>query len=217
MTLAHRSTTLSSHWPTAGRRRFRREFGRAVACALMLGALTAPAAARTASSIDSYAGLVPLSDDELRAKRGGIIINGVDFDFGAVVHVLVNNELVAETHLLMNADGTMSRTITIHNTALATEFTNLSQLEGSGIQIGGPNGSIGVIISDSNGVSIALNNINAGKIFGLLANNAIDRGISQTIDATLTINNFSQINAGLLGDIAAGQAMSAGAPDLMLP
>jgi hypothetical protein len=221
MTLAHRSTKLVSRRHAAGRA-FCRGLGHAVAgvlipCALMLGALAAPAAARTASSVDSYAGLAPISQDELRAMRGGIIINGVDFDFGAIVHVLVSNELVAETHLTLNPDGTMSRTLTIHNSALAAELIDPSQLEGSGIQINGPNGSVGVIISDANGVSIALNNINAGKIFGLVANNAIGRHVTQTIDATLTINNFSQINAGLLGDIAAGRAMSAGAPDLMLP
>lgn len=216
MTRAHRSTRLISRRRPAGRGQ-RRILGCAVACALMVGALAAPAAARTASSIDSYAGLAPISQGELRAMRGGIIVNGVDFDFGAVVHVLVSNELVAETHLTLNPDGTMSKSLTIHNSALAAELINMSQLEGSGIQISGPNGSVGVIISDANGVSIALNNINAGKVFGLLANNAIGRNITQTIDATLTINNFSQINAGLLGDLAAGRAMGAGAPDLMLP
>lgn len=212
MTLAHRSTELTSR-----RRAARRGLDQAIACALVFGVLAAPAAARTAASIDSYAGLNPIGQDELRAMRGGIIINGVDFDFGAIVRVLVSNELVAETHLTLNPDGTMSRTLTIHNSALAAELLNPSQLEGSGIQINGPNGSVGVVISDANGVSLALNNINAGKIFGLVANNAIGRSVTQSIDATLVINNFSQINAGLLGDIAAGHAMSASAPDLMLP
>lgn len=211
MTLVHRSTHASSPRAVVG------GLGRVTLVGMLLGALALPAAARTTPIVDGFAGLVPISDDELRGKRGGIIVNGVDFDFGAVVHILVSNELVAETHITLNGDGTMSRMTTIHNSALAAEFTNLSQLEDSGIQISGPNGSIGVIISDSNGISIALNNINAGKVFGLLANNAIGRDISQTIDATLTINNFSQINAGLLGDIAAGRAMNAGAPDLMLP
>lgn len=211
MTLVHRSTHATfSRTVVAG-------LGRVTLAGVLLGALALPATARTTPIVDSFAGLVPVSNDELRSKRGGIIVNGVDFDFGAIVHILVSNELVAETHIMLNGDGTMSRTITIHNTALAAEFTNLSQLEGSGIQISGPNGSIGVIISDSNGFSIALNNVNAGKIFGLLANNAIGRDITQSIDATLTINNFSQINAGLLSDIAAGRAMNAGAPDLMLP
>jgi len=215
MTLTHRSTKAPIRNAAAGN--VLRALGRATLAGVLLGAIALPAMARTVPGTDSFAGLVPISDDELRSKRGGIIVNGVDLDFGAVVHILVSNELVAETHIMLNGDGTMSRTTTIHNSALAAEFTNLSQLEGSGIQISGPNGSIGVIISDSNGFSVALNHVDAGKIFGLLANNAVGRDITQSISATLTINNFSQINAGLLSDIAAGKAMNAGAPDLMLP
>jgi hypothetical protein len=215
MTLEHRSTSLISVQSTGERWRLLSWLGRSVACALVLGVLPAPA---HAASIDSYAGLAPITDDELRAKRGGIMIAGVDFDFGAIIRIMVSNELVAETHLTLNPNGTMSRTVTIHNADLASEFTNLSQLQGSGIQVnGGTNNAIGVVISDSNGVSLALNNINGGQISGLLANTAPGRHITQTIDANLTINNFSQINASLLGNIAAGRAMNVSAPDLMLP
>jgi hypothetical protein len=216
MTLVYRSSQPSSRFAGAARR-ICAGLGRAALAGLLLGALALPAAARTAPGTGGFAGLVPLSDDELRAKRGGFMINGVDIDFGAVVQVLVNNTVVAETHLMLNSDGTMSRSTTIHDSTLASEFTDPSQLAGSGIQVSKPGGSSGFVIKDSSGVSLALNHITAGKILGLLANSAVDRNITQTIDATLNINNFSQINAGLLSNIAAGRAMHAGAPDLMLP
>lgn len=190
---------------------------RAVACGLAIAAITVPAATRVALGAESYAeGLTPLSSDELRALRGGVIVNGISFDFGAIIQLRLSGELAAQTILTMNQDGSMSRLTEIFNSAV-TEFLDPSQLAGTNIQLNGPQGSIGFIINDASGVSIALNNVNGGQMFGLLANGAIGRDITQSINATLTINNFSQINAGLMSDLAAGRAMNAGVPDLMLP
>lgn len=216
MTLAQ-SFRQSSN-PLAGTaRRICAGLGRTALAGLLLGASALPAAAGMAQSTGGFTGLATLTEDELRGMRGGFMVSGIDINFGAVVRVLVNNMLVAETHLTLNSNGTMAApSTTIHNAALASEFTDPSQLAGSGIQVSGPPGANGFVIRDANGVSLALNHITAGQVFGLLANNATGRNVTQTIDATLTINNFSQINAGLLSTIAAGRAMRAGAPDLML-
>src|ERR1700755_811428 len=64
-----------------------------------------------------------LSDNELRKMRGGINVAGVDFDFGAVVHLAVDGALVAETTYTMNPNGTLSHVTDIKNPALASSFT----------------------------------------------------------------------------------------------
>lgn len=212
MMLADRSTKPTS--PQAAGRRAR--LARTLACTVAVAALLAPTSARTALGYESYGnGLVPVSVEELRALRGGVIVNGVHLDFGAVIQLRLSGELAAQTTLTMNDDGSLSRSTEIFNSSV-TEFMDPSQLAGTNIQLTGPNGSVGFIVQDSNGVSIALNNVNAGHLFGLLANGALHRDITHSIDATLTIHNFSQINAGLMSDIAAGRAMAAGAPDIML-
>lgn len=182
------------------------------AAGIALGSLAVPA---TAQALESYgAELVPLPSSELRALRGGIQVAGVDFDFGATVHVYVDGALVADTALTMNLDGSMSHLTTIHDSTIASEFSG--SLAGGNMQITGPEGSIGVVISNDSGTSLALNNITASEAFGLLANDAIGRNVVQTIDLNLTVNNFGQINSMLQSDISAARAVSASMPSALL-
>ena len=183
----------------------------AAACTVLVW-LVMPAAAQ---ALESYGvELVPLPSSELRALRGGIQVAGVDFDFGATVRVYVDGALVADTALTMNLDGSISHLTTIHDSTIASEFTG--SLTGGNIKITGPEGSIGVVIANDSGTSLALNNITASEAFGLLANNAIGRNIVQTIDLNLTVNNFGQINSMLQSDISAARALSASMPSALL-
>lgn len=217
MTFAHRCSSHVTGHRTPGHRRLR-STRRAALCAGLLMAVTAvPAQAGMAAQLDSYStDPVRLTDAELRSLRGGMNINGVDFDFGAVVRVFVDGPLVAETALSLNMDGSINRATTIHNAGLAAEFNDPSQLNGGNIQFGSLDGTVGFVISGANGLSLALNNIKPGDIAGILANNAAGRNIVQTIDVNLTINNFTQINTSLQSSIAMGRAMSAAAPNPML-
>jgi len=166
---------------------------------------------------DSFANdPVRLSDAELRNLRGGMIINGVDFDFGATVRVFVDGPLVAETALTLNPDGSIARNTTIHDTASTAPFTSSSQLNGSKLRFGNLPNSDGFVISGPNGLSLAINSIKAGDIMGLLANDATGRNITQTIEVNVTINNFTQINSNLQNSIAMGRAISAAIPNAML-
>lgn len=183
----------------------------AVAC-IAVASFAAPA---TAEALESYgAELVPLASSELHALRGGIQVAGVDFDFGATVRVYVDGALVADTALTMNLDGSISHLTTIHDSTIASEFTG--SLVNGNISITGPEGSIGVVIANDAGTSLALNNITASEAFGLLANDAIGRNIVQTIDLNLTVNNFGQINSMLQSDISAARAVSASMPSALL-
>jgi hypothetical protein len=157
-----------------------------------------------------------LSNAELQSLRGGMIINGVDFDFGATVRVFVDGPMVAETALTLNPDGSIARSTTIHDTSSTAPFTSPSQLNGSNLHFGSLPSSDGFVISGPNGLSLALNSIKAGDIMGLLANDATGRNITQTIEVNVTINNFTQINSNLQSSIAMGRAISAAIPNAML-
>lgn len=184
------------------------------AAAILLASTLVSAPTAFAASEDQSAvygtDLVVLSNAELRKLRGGVRVAGVDFDFGAIVHLNVNGALVAETTFSMNQDGSLSHATTIHDSNIASEFNgDPAQLAGSNIQINGANGGMGIVIKDGSGISVTMNKITAGEMNALLANGAPDRVITQTVEGTLTINNFSQLNSGMMADIATARAMAA--------
>jgi hypothetical protein len=194
---------------------------------LLAAAAALPAQADMAGQPDSFApeSFAPdsfsreparLSDAELRNLRGGMIINGVDFDFGATVRVFVDGPLVAETALTLNPDGSIARNTTIHDTGSTALFTDSSQLNGSNIHFANVPNADGFVISGPNGLSLALNSLKAGEIMSLLANDATGRNIRQTVEVNVTINNFTQINSNLQNSIAMGRAISAAIPNALL-
>lgn len=183
------------------------------AAALALGGLAAPTLA-TAMEVANPFGDAPLvGNAELRKIRGGVNIAGVDFDFGAVVRVYVNGPMVAETVLSLNQDGTMSRQTTIADPTIASQIGNVAQITDGNLSVALKNGATGFLINDANGVSLAINQIDGGSTHAFLINTATGRQITQTVDAHLTINNFTQLNAAMLGEIANARAAAAGIPN----
>ncbi|HWA50387.1 MAG TPA: hypothetical protein VG742_19110 [Dongiaceae bacterium] len=228
MTIVHRCTSeIAGHDAPD---RFRPRNPRNACCAALYAGFLAAATALPAQAdmagrqgdidsfpLDSFSrDQVRLSDEELRSLRGGMSINGVDFDFGATVRIFVDGPLVAETSLTLNPDGSIARNTTIHDATSTAPFTSPSQLEGSKIHFASAPNADGFVISGPNGLSLALNSLKAGEIMGLLANDAAGRNIMQTIEVNVTINNFTQINSNLQSSIAMGRAISAGIPNAML-
>lgn len=184
----------------------------ALAALVFFSGTAAAFAAPTENATIYGADLKRLNDNELRKLRGGINVAGVDFDFGAVVHLSVDGTLVAETTYTMNPNGSLSHVTDIKDPALASSFSGdpSQMLAGTGISVSGSSDSAGVIIKNQNGTSVTLNNITAGGTHALLANNAMGRQITQTVEANLTINNFTQLNGALMNGISTIRAMQAG-------
>lgn len=214
--IVHRKSEVSDN-DASSRRRSSAAHRLALSAGLLVLAATVPVQAEMAAQPDSFAaGAAPLSSAELQTLRGGMRINGVDFDFGAIVRVFVDGPMVAETALTLNPDGSIARSTTIHDTSSTTPFTSLSQLNGSDLHFGNLDNADGFVISGPTGLSVALNSIKAGNITGLLANDAAGRNITQTIEVSVTINNFTQINSNLQSSIAMGRAISAALPNAVL-
>ncbi|HVI89139.1 MAG TPA: hypothetical protein VM659_12595 [Dongiaceae bacterium] len=183
------------------------------AAALVLGSLLAPTFAAAMEVSNPFGDSAIVGNAELKKIRGGVNIAGVDFDFGAVVRVYVNGPMVAETVLNLNPDGSMSRQTTISDPSIASQIGNVAQVSNGALSVAVKNGMTGFIINDANGVSLALNQIDGGNTHAFLVNTATGRQITQTVDAHLTINNFTQLNASMLADIANARAAAAGIPN----
>jgi len=200
--------TMHLGWET-----LRRQAVTAAAC-LVLGGILAPnfaAAMETSNPFGADSAIV--GNAELRKIRGGVNIAGVDFDFGAVVRVYVNGPMVAETVLSLNPDGSMNRQTTISDPTIASQIGNVAQISNGALNVALKNGQAGFIISDANGVSLALNQIDGGSTHATLINTAPGRQITQTVDAHLVINNFTQLNSAMMADIASARAAAAGIPN----
>lgn len=164
-------------------------------CAIALSGLMAGPAVGGEIRSDSYAGLTPLAPEELRALRGGMSFAGIDFEFGALSTVLLDGTPVAVTTFTVAGGGGFVRSLNILD-PVASDFDG-SGAPADGLVLGGLAQLPGVVVSDSNGTSVALADISAGRFMSALLNNAIGRNIHQHFEATITINNFSQIQASI--------------------
>lgn len=186
--------------------------------ALALGGFWSCASTATANAVEVAnpfgADAAVVSGNELRKIRGGINIAGVDFDFGAVVRVYVNGPMVAQTVLTLNPDGSMSRQTTISDPTVASQIDGtINQMNAGKLSVPLKNGVTGFVISDANGVSLALNQIDGGSTHAFLINDANGRQITQTVDAHLVINNFTQLHSAMMNELANARAAAAGIPN----
>lgn len=176
-------------------------------CAIALSGLMAGPAVGGEIRSDSYAGLTPLAPEELRALRGGISFGGIDFEFGALSTVLLDGTLVAETTFTVAGGGGFVRSLEIFDSDHVSDFDG-SDAPAAGLVLGGFAQLPGVVVSDGNGVSVALADISAGRFISALLNNAIGRNIHQRFEATITINNFSQIQASIAASTSIAHIMT---------
>ncbi len=192
----------------------------AAAFLVTASALSSPAVAASPVNDGVYGADLPrLSNAELSKLRGGVMVDGVDFDFGAIVTVRSGNTVLATTVYTMNSDGSLSHTTTIPNGTTGVTVFNGSPgglLNGTGITVTSNGNSTGIVFTNQNGTSVTLNTITAGQMQALLANNAFGRQITQTVNANLTINNFTQLNGTLMSDLSTMRALIAGTANPML-
>jgi hypothetical protein len=175
-------------------------------------------AAAEAVRRDAYLGLTPISDQELRQLRGGLKIGGLDLNFGAFVKTYVNNIKVATTQFTLNDNGSMSQTTTWTGAALPPGLSVTGfQHDDAPVGLGGIKNMTGVTVKDA-GVpkSFALNAIDLGKTTQVVVNQINGVSVKQTVDATLTINNFKLLQGNLLKGAAMGAIARIGAPGALM-
>jgi hypothetical protein len=162
---------------------------------------------------ESYSGLAAVAPERLRDVRGGIMIAGIDLEFGASVRVLVDGTIVAETILTLNPDGSISQTTTIADSSGALPF---DPADTGGVEISGIAGASGITIKTDDGVTLALFDINLDHTRSFLINTAAGQDVAQLVDVSLVINNFADISANLAHVTRLQSFASLGVPDAML-
>lgn len=164
---------------------------------LAIGSLASPAVAGPPDQ-EVYRSSARVSLDELRGMRGGFSFQGVDFDFGAIVTVRSDGTRLAETTFTLNDAGGLQRDLRIFDGSRVSAFGGGAvSLEGFDARF--PEGIEGVIVAGADGgATLALNDLRPGLLSNIVLNNAAGQNIQQDFRASITINNFSELRAGIL-------------------
>lgn len=165
-----------------------------LAAALGLAALTmtpVPAAAQQASVIP---------DDELSELRGGYLVaGGVIFHFGAVVRTYVDGQLALESRLTWTETGPVAGQ-TLGNLPGAVDLGGaLDEALAAGLDISALQGGQGILLSDANGATALVQNIQGG-VQNLIINNADGRDLRQEVEINLTLPNLETLQRGYAVD-----------------
>ena len=166
-----------------------------IVCALFsAGALAPPVEAQEPAPAQSRA----MSAAELAEARAGYLhVDGLAFDFGAIVRTEVDGNLALETRLTWTPDG-----IAVDRSPVNFAGANLNQ-DGA------------LTITDPKGYTAISNGLMDGKLQSVIVNSADNRDVSNSINVTLTLPGFeavqnaidfgrftSQLNADLSGSLA---------------
>jgi hypothetical protein len=191
-----------------------------ITAAVLVGASVPVSYQASAEAVrhDAYIGLTPIPDQQLRQLRGGLKIAGLDLNFGALVKTYINNVKVATTQFTLNDNGSMSQSTSWTGAALPPGLSIASfQRDDAPVGLSGIKNMTGFTVKD-NGVpkSFALNAIDLGKTTQVVVNQINGVAVKQTVDATLTINNFKLLQGNLLKGAAMGAVARIGGPGTLM-
>jgi hypothetical protein len=159
-----------------------------------------------------YTELATVTAEQLSEMRGGIFIAGLDLDFGALVHVLNDGTLIADTVLSMNDDGSITDTTTIVDGSGAQPF---SPDNTGGVDLSAFQGAQGVAIIDEAGATFALFDIGLSHTKSFVINTAAERNIEQFVEVNITVQNFDAVQGDLLRAAGWQNLARIGMPDAL--
>jgi len=140
-------------------------------------------------------GIEIMAEDDLAAHRGGIAVNGIEINFGAVVTTFVNGVPAMTTTLTVTDVGAIVEQA-VGDIGQSIHDMTTEQLTALGL--GGLEGSDGVIIDDADGVTALVHNVTDGALQNIIINSATGRDLSQEIDVTVELPGFELMQSQLL-------------------
>lgn len=166
--------------------------------ALVIATTSAVEAAPPVVGPVSYAGAAALPDAELARLRGGMMVAGLDINFGAMVTVAVDGSQIAQTVFSLTDSGQVTGQTTI--AATLPNGISAQVVSGNGVQSGSVSvqtlspGTRGVVITNAAGqTTAALASVALDHTSSLLVNTASNQTVQQTVASQLAINNFTQV------------------------
>jgi hypothetical protein len=135
-------------------------------------------------------GIEVMNAEDLEAHRGGFVVGGITFDFGATITTLVNGVPALTTTLTWTDVGAfVDETIG----DLGENINTLTDEQREELGIDGLENAGGVIIADEAGVTALVHNVTQGSLQNIIINNATGRDLTQEVDVTVTLPGFELI------------------------
>lgn len=152
--------------------------------------------------------------EELEAHRGGFVVGGITFNFGATITTLINGVPALTTTLTWTDVGTfVEETIG----EVGENINTLTAEERAELGIDGLENAGGIIITDEAGVTALVHNVTEGSLQNIIINNATGRDLTQEIDVTVTLPGFELIQDALQAELFGMQVSSDLSPFLIDP
>ena len=143
-------------------------------------------------------GIEVMQVEDLDSHRGGFVIGGVTFNFGATITTLINGVPALTTTLTWTDVGAfVEETIG----AVGVNINTLTEEQRAELGIDGLENAGGVIITDEAGVTALVHNVTEGSLQNIIINNATGRDLTQEIDVTVTLPGFELIQDALQAEL----------------
>ena len=168
--------------------------------------LSAGASKAEALIWETYEGLPTVAAAELMEMRGGLSVDGFEFDFGAIVSTLVDGTEVARTTISLDTSGAFVREVEILDHSIVSEYDG-SASPAPGFNVDAFTNLEGFVVEANGGAGLALSGVGPGGVWNVVLNNAAGTEMSQTFEAHLTIHNFEALKANLMNGGAVARAL----------
>lgn len=136
---------------------------------------------------------LPLSDSGLKAIRGGFLIGGVQFDFGAVLSTYVGGQLALQTTLNWTPDGVVASASSPDAPQKLSPDQAAAALASLGLSAKTLSGA--VVLKGAGGVTALVQQADARQLTSLIANTADGQSVRQDTTLTLTLPGFQAVQA----------------------
>jgi hypothetical protein len=146
-----------------------------------------------------------VADSELDDMRGGFVVDGIEFNFGAVLKTLVNGQLAFQTQVTWTANGEQVATTLGPN---ATQGANVSNGTIRGLNLQGLTPD--QIAAVNNGATAIIQKVTGGAVQNIVLNTASDQTISQSTQLNLSLPGFARTQALFQQNIAMFHLLQAG-------
>lgn len=152
---------------------------RSIACVVCAVHLASTAVAQDRDLSD----LAPMDTAALEDLRGGYFtVDGITFDFGAIVRTTIDGQPALESRLTWTPTGLLVEDISTYPTGAL------------------PGGGWGIDLSDASGMTLVGHRLLDGQMQGFILNSGDGRDVTQSLEVTLTLPGFDAMQRSMSTD-----------------
>jgi hypothetical protein len=130
----------------------------------------------------------PVSDSELDGMRGGFMVDGIQFNFGALLSTTINGQLALQTQVNYTPTGPQVTSTVGANAVRGSSVTN-GTINGLNLQGISPQN----ITLLNNGATALIQRVTNGSVQNIVINTANNQNIQQSTQLQLQITALAQL------------------------